>query len=213
MRRARGEAPGLTSRESVRTRPPLAYDNRRCRFTISFVNSGKAHLITKSISLRKPALACRQGNGSPAVHFSSQTAEWETPQWFFETLHQEFGFSLDPCSTHSNAKCRKHFTRAEDGLKKSWADEVVFMNPPYGREIALWMSKADSPAHDERATLICMVPARTDTHGWHRYAMKHEIRLLRGRLQFGGSANAAPFRCAIVVMQQTVFKLTFICPL
>jgi phage N-6-adenine-methyltransferase len=142
-----------------------------------------------------------------SVHFSSQTPEWPTPQWLFDALDKEFGFSLDPCSTNGNAKCAKHFTKEDDGLSKSWSDEVVFMNPPYGREIGRWMAKAHKAAMCEGATVVCLVPARTDTSWWHKWAMKHEIRLLRGRLKFGDSENSAPFPSALVVMRPATFVL------
>ena len=54
-----------------------------------------------------------------SVHFSSASDEWATPQWLFDALNKEFGFTLDVCSTHENAKCRCHFTRFENGLKTS----------------------------------------------------------------------------------------------
>ena len=141
------------------------------------------------------------------VHFSSQTPEWPTPQWLFDVLNKEFNFSLDPCSTHDNAKCARHFTREEDGLLKSWNNEVVFMNPPHGTEISKWMAKAHDAAMHGAATVVCLVPARTDTAWWHKYAMKHEIRLLRGRLKFGDGRNSAPFPSAIVVMRPASFAL------
>jgi site-specific DNA-methyltransferase (adenine-specific) len=144
---------------------------------------------------------------SPAVHFSSHTDEWPTPQSLFDALQKEFAFTLDPCATHANAKCAHHFTRAEDGLSQSWADEVVFMNPPYGRQIARWMAKAHGAARHAGATVVCLVPARTDTAWWHQFAMKHEIRFLRGRLKFGDGANAAPFPSALVVMRPAAFAL------
>jgi site-specific DNA-methyltransferase (adenine-specific) len=142
-----------------------------------------------------------------SVHFMSVTCEWATPQWLFDSLHREFGFTLDPCSTDENAKCARHFTQAEDGLRQSWADEVVFMNPPYGREIILWMRKAYVSALHERATVVCLVPARTDTRWWHSYAMKHEIRLFHGRLCFGAGTNPAPFPSALIVMRPAGFQL------
>ena len=54
--------------------------------------------------------------------FSSKTDLWSTPQDFFNKLNEEFNFDLDPCSTHENAKCKKHFTIVEDGLKQNWGD-------------------------------------------------------------------------------------------
>ena len=54
---------------------------------------------------------------------SSNTPEWATPQSFFDALNREFHFNLDPCSTHENAKCERHFTIEDDGLSKSWGGE------------------------------------------------------------------------------------------
>ena len=72
------------------------------------------------------------------------------------------------------------------------------MNPPYGREIGQWVKKAYDSALCG-ATVVCLLPARTDTAWWHDYAEKGEIELLRGRLKFGGHTNSAPFPSAIVV--------------
>ncbi len=155
----------------------------------------------------------RRGAGSEpdaprlGVHFSSQTPEWPTPQWLFDALDKEFGFTLDPCSTHTNAKCAKHYTREDNGLLKSWSDEVVFMNPPYGDAISSWMAKAHGAAMHEGATVVCLVPSRTDTAWWHRFSMKHEIRFLRGRLKFGDGKNSAPFPSAIIVMRPATFAI------
>ncbi len=70
-----------------------------------------------------------------SVHFSSKSNEWTTPQYLFDELNDEFNFTLDPCATDENAKCSKYFTIEDDGLSKDWSNDVVFMNPPYGREI------------------------------------------------------------------------------
>lgn len=128
------------------------------------------------------------------------TVEWSTPQKLFDELDAEFGFTLDPCSTHENAKCAKHYTEAEDGLAQDWRGEVVFMNPPYGPALRDWMQKAYTEAL-AGATVVCLVPARTDTRWWHDYAEKGERRFIKGRLKFGGATNSAPFPSAIVVFR------------
>ena len=133
-----------------------------------------------------------------AVHFSSASADWPTPQDFFDKLHAEFDFTLDPCSDEKNRKCEKFFTAADDGLAQAW-DGRVFMNPPYGRTIGKWMRKAYESAQEDAEIVVCLVPARTDTAWWHDYAMKGEIRFIRGRLKFGGHSNSAPFPNAVVV--------------
>lgn len=50
------------------------------------------------------------------VMFSSKTDMWATPQGFFDELDREFGFTLDVCATPENAKCRKFYTKEQDGL-------------------------------------------------------------------------------------------------
>ena len=141
-----------------------------------------------------------------SVHFSSKTDDWATPQWLFDALNKEFLFTLDPCSSHGNAKCQKHFTPAENGLAQDWNDDIVFMNPPYGRQIGRWLAKAYSSAR-AGATVVCLIPARTDTKWWHRFAMKGEIRLIVGRLKFGEARHSAPFPSAIVIFYPPQFKI------
>lgn len=138
------------------------------------------------------------------VHFSSKTVEWPTPQGLYDELDDEFGFTLDPCATDENAKCKKYFTEADDGLEQDWGEEVIFMNPPYGPGIGNWMKKAHASSL-KGATVACLVPARTDTRWWHDYAMNaSEIKFVKGRLRFGAAANSAPFPSAIVVFRPPV---------
>lgn len=79
------------------------------------------------------------------------------------------------------------------------------MNPPYS-EVDEWMRKAYGAAL-EGATVVCLIPARTDTKWWHDYVMKAEIRFIKGRLKFGDAENSAPFPSAIIVFRPREFKL------
>lgn len=74
------------------------------------------------------------------------------------------------------------------------------MNPPYGREIGKWVKKAFESSQTG-ATVICLLPARTDTAWWQDYAAKGEIRFVRKRLRFGNAKSAAPFPSAIVIFR------------
>ena len=134
------------------------------------------------------------------VHFSSKTAEWETPQDVFDAFNRQFHFTLDPCCTHENAKCERHFTKEENGLVQDWSNETVFLNPPYGRVIGGWMKKAYKSSR-QGATVVSLIPSRTDTIWWHDYATKGEIWFLKGRLKFGGSQTSAPFPSAVVIFR------------
>jgi phage N-6-adenine-methyltransferase len=111
---------------------------------------------------------------------TSVNDEWSTPDDFFRSLDAEFGFTLDVCATPENAKCARFYTRDDDGLSQPW-DGVVWMNPPYGARIGEWMERAYH-ASLRGVTVVCLVPARTDTAWWHNYAAIGDVRCVRGRL-------------------------------
>lgn len=117
------------------------------------------------------------------IHTSCKSSEWETPHDLFEAYNTRFHFNVDVAATHDNALLEKYWTIQDDALSKDWAPMVCWMNPPYGREIAKFMSKA---WHESQrgATVVCLVPSRTDTAWWHEYAMKGEVEFIRGRLRF-----------------------------
>lgn len=135
----------------------------------------------------------------PNVHFSSKTDLWATPQDFFDKYDAKHSFTLDVCALPDNAKCSTFFTPETDGLAQPWVG-VCWMNPPYGRTIAQWVRKAFESAQ-MGATVVCLLPARTDTAWWHDYCTKGEIEFIRGRLKFGGHKNSAPFPSAIVTFR------------
>ncbi len=134
-----------------------------------------------------------------SVHFSSATEMWATPQEFFDKYNEKFDFKTDVCASPENAKCTIFYTEQMDGLAQNWQG-CCWMNPPYGRAIKAWMRKAYESSLNG-ATVVCLVPARTDTAWWHDYAIKGDIEFIRGRLKFGGHKNSAPFPSAVVVFE------------
>ena len=135
----------------------------------------------------------------PELRFKSATNEWPTPDSLWKPLDDEFGFTLDVCSTHENAKCANHFTLAEDGLKQPWSG-VAWMNPPYGVQLARWVKKC----HDEakRGVLVVgLIPVRSNTSYWHNYVMGHEIRFVRGYPKFGNAKQGLKAPLAVVIFR------------
>lgn len=151
-------------------------------------------------------------NMNTEVMFSSQTDQWATPQDFFDKLNEEFNFTLDPCADEYNHKCEKYYTKEDDGLKKSWQNERVFCNPPYGREIGKWVKKClEEVVFFGCELAVMLIPARTDTKWFHQYIYRErsercdfvdiEIRFIKGRLKFGDSKNSAPFPSMVVIFR------------
>lgn len=136
-----------------------------------------------------------------SVHFRSDSPEWETPQDFFDAVNARHHFTLGVCATPDNAKCAAYYTRRQDGLLQPWTGRV-WCNPPYGREVGLWVKRAALAVERGEAELVCcLVAARTDTAWWHEWATRAEVEFLRGRLRFGGGENAAPFPSALLVFR------------
>ena len=131
---------------------------------------------------------------------SSKSNEWKTPQSLFDELDSEFHFTLDPCATADNAKCQRFYTKEDDGLKQDWANEIIFMNPPYGGHTGKWIEKAWYESRNG-ATIVCLIVSSTDRSYWHDYIFPYasEIRWLRGRVTFGEATSTAPFASAIVI--------------
>ncbi len=152
------------------------------------------------------------------VHFSSDSGEWETPDWLFRRLEADFGtFELDAAANPENAKCPHFFAQGApeiagclgDGLTSSWAGHgQVFVNPPYGRELHAWTRKMVEQAK-AGVRIVALIPARTDTAWWHEDIVPHAawVFLLRGRLRFtlnGEQQNPAPFPSAVALFTSGV---------
>lgn len=133
------------------------------------------------------------------IHYSSERTDWATPPEIFQPINQVFNFTLDVCATAENTTCTKFFSPENDGLTQSWAGEICWMNPPYGTAIGGWVQKAAEEAV-KGATVVALLPARTDTKWWHSYVMKAEaIWLVKGRIRFVGAKASAPFPSAVAL--------------
>lgn len=132
--------------------------------------------------------------------FSSKTDLWTTPRSVFDELDKEFNFTLDTAANDSNAKCSKYFTALDDGLRQDWSNNIVFCNPPYGKQLKDWVRKAYEESLKPNTLVVLLIPARTDTKYFHDFILgKASIRFIKGRLKFGDSKNAAPFPSMIII--------------
>lgn len=137
------------------------------------------------------------------VMFSSATDNWSTPQDFFDKLNDEFHFTLDVCADETNHKCEYYYTKEVDGLSRPWIG-IIWCNPPYGRKIGEWVQRAYISSQIGSATVVMLLPARTDTRWFHDYIYNMpntEIRFIKGRLKFGGCKNSAPFPSMVVIFR------------
>jgi hypothetical protein len=111
--------------------------------------------------------------------YNGNGREWATPPEVFEPLHAQFNFTLDVCARAETARVPRFFGEpspsldaayalAWDGLAQSWANERVWMNPPYGAEVYAWTRKARLEVAGGGCPLVVgLLPASTDLAWWH----------------------------------------------
>lgn len=128
------------------------------------------------------------------LFFHSAGDERGTPTSTFDALHAEFDFQIDFAASALNAKCPLYFGFggvAEDALEQDWGGMTGFLNPPYSVAGA-FVQKAREEA-DKGATVVMLLPVRSDTKWWHGHIYDDsshtwrpgvECRLLKGRQQF-----------------------------
>lgn len=134
---------------------------------------------------------------------SGSTDDWQTPKKFYELLHEEFDFQLDPCAADAKvAKCESYITPDVDGLAVSWEGLRAFVNFPYSKAKA-WAKKCVEEAKRPGSIVVVLCAARTDTEWFQLLASNaDEVRFIRGRLSFVGpeGKTGAPFPSAVIIL-------------
>ena len=149
--------------------------------------------------------------------FSSNKNTWCTPTDFFDNLNKRFNFTLDPCCTKKSALCKNFYTEKENWLLQDWSWRI-FCNPPYWREIKMWIKKASEEIKkDYCEIIILLIPARTDTIYFHDYIYKKNnvtIDFIKWRLKFIDLENmnnksSAPFPSMLITFNKMKKEISF----
>jgi site-specific DNA-methyltransferase (adenine-specific) len=120
--------------------------------------------------------------------------DWETPDWLFERMHEEFNFTVDASADGTNCKLSRYWDKFVNGLSYDWSSERVWCNPPYGKFIGSWTEKANQ----SKGLVVMLLPVRSETTWWCRDVLEaSEIRFIRGRVHFklDGGTNPHPKGC------------------
>lgn len=136
--------------------------------------------------------------------FESTRQDWPTPNETFAPLNAEFGFTLDAAASAENTKAPAFLTEADNAMTKDWGSHIVWLNPPYGSggyPLSGWVQKAHK-ASQAGATVVMLIPARTNTNWFHDYCLAHgEVRFVRGRPKFGDADHGLPQPLCIVIFR------------
>jgi site-specific DNA-methyltransferase (adenine-specific) len=125
---------------------------------------------------------------SPALMSSAHEA-WNTPTEILDLVRMVGPIVLDPCSNAESivgAVRSYRLDYGEDGLKLPWdLGGLVYVNPPYGREIAAWCARMGREAKDG-VEIVALVPSRTDAAWFQDHVARASVLCFwRGRLTFG----------------------------
>lgn len=130
---------------------------------------------------------------------------WTTPAFYLERVRWIGSIKLDPCGNgESNVGAWLEFRgEVRDGLELPWSPHpekgLVYVNPPYGRELPKWAAKMAEEAGNG-CEIIALLPARVDTTWMHDHVFGSADAGLfhRGRIQFdnppptGASSSTFP---------------------
>lgn len=150
--------------------------------------------------------------------------EWQTPQWLYDELNNEFHFDVDLCATFENRKINQYYrdyltndlvqTRGmfiKNLVEGEKPIETAFMNPPYSNPRS-FIEKAWQDSKDFR--IVCLLKVDPSTKWWaifwdyekHMPKPGGSIRFLPKRIKFirpdGTKAGAANFASCVVIMDR-----------
>lgn len=105
--------------------------------------------------------------------------EWLTPPELVKKLGD---FDMDPCSPIDAPflHAKINYTTIDNGLVKEWIGRV-YLNPPYGRGMELWMEKLKFHGNG-----IALIFARTETKCFfeHIWNDADAVLFVKGRIKF-----------------------------
>jgi hypothetical protein len=162
-------------------------------------NNGALHVDAERL-IKSPGFRNQVAAAARYVDWygKGRAQNWRTPRALFDTLHAEYGFTLDGASEAGNGLLPLAST-ADAPI--DWCGHRVFCNPPWSN-IAPFIERA------ARADLaVLLVPARTNVAWFHRaLALGAEPRFFAGRPKFElpghtGSGHNSPVDCMLLVFR------------
>ena len=118
---------------------------------------------------------------------SSENPNWRTPLELFEPLHDEFRFDLDAAADGGSHLLPRWLGPGgidENALSvRDWSEfgQSIWLNPPYSRKLRLALEPWLAHAARQRAIVVALIPARTDTLWWHNIVLPTAAEIRRPR--------------------------------
>lgn len=124
--------------------------------------------------------------------------DWETPNELFDLINEEFYFSLDGAATRENRKALAYFGDTVDAFKMTPARERIWLNPPYGQGINLWIELARRWYYEGNNLVALLLPASTASEWWQEIVREATVtKLLSPRVPFVHASHCTCQACAV----------------
>jgi len=130
---------------------------------------------------------------------------WQTPDWLYKQLDEEFHFDFDPCPLNYTV----------DTLLIDWPCKCAFVNPPYNKYDKPKFIQKGYEEWQKGKTVVFLIPAATGTKQFHELLLPNaEIRFLKGRIAFRGyntkgvysTKNKGKHDSMIVILRATTIQ-------
>lgn len=126
--------------------------------------------------------------------------DWGTPDLLWLSLMFEFGFDVDAAASDEDHLLPEYWTKETDGLKQDWHSLHVYVNPPFDHlSLKAWAEKAWRESRKPGCVVVMLVPVKSDQSWFHDYAIRAEVRFIRGRVSFKGADGCFPGPLAVLV--------------
>ncbi len=107
--------------------------------------------------------------------------DWQTPQWLFDKLNEQYDFNFDCCAEEDNTKCRYYhsdFENVDVLIKDAW------MNPPFTKAYNMFQNFFRVVSKGV-AIFRC---DNMETKIWQEVILKHAtwIFIPKGRISYEG---------------------------
>lgn len=119
------------------------------------------------------------------------TERWQTPPEIFEPLMREFHFDLDAAADYDTSRAPRYLS---DALSvDDWPGERIWLNPPYGRKLELFVRRAAEEAAKGKL-VVALIPFRCRAAWWHEAVISRaqEVRCIRKRPKFLRADGSRP---------------------
>lgn len=116
------------------------------------------------------------------------STEWQTPDWLFNELNEEFNFGIDLCCTKENTKCDVYCMdylniRITQLLSiELLGRDTCFMNPPYSNPKP-FIEKAWEDS--KYCKIVCLVKCDPSTRWWATFWEYGVKRVCYNTMKFG----------------------------